>query len=122
MTPEKNPEVIFNKALEITDPDKQAEYMEQACAGDEKLRAEVEFLLKSHQQAGSFLERLELFVSVCQSVQHAHQKGIIHSDIKPSNVMVTLHDGQPVPKVIDFGIAIGCLFPRQHNLGGNQWI
>ena len=49
--------------------------------------------------------RLELFVSVCQAVQHAHQKGIIHRDIKPSNVMVTLHDGKPVPKVIDFGIA-----------------
>jgi serine/threonine protein kinase len=50
-------------------------------------------------------ERLELFISVCQAVQHAHQKGIIHRDIKPSNIMVTLHDGEPVPKVIDFGIA-----------------
>ena len=50
-------------------------------------------------------ERLELFVQVCQAVQHAHQKGIIHRDIKPSNVLVTLHDGVPVPKVIDFGIA-----------------
>ena len=50
-------------------------------------------------------ERLELFVPVCQAVQHAHQKGIIHRDIKPSNVLVTLHDGQPVPKVIDFGVA-----------------
>ena len=50
-------------------------------------------------------ERLELFVSVCQAVQHAHQKGIIHRDIKPSNVLVTLHDGTPVVKVIDFGIA-----------------
>jgi tetratricopeptide (TPR) repeat protein len=50
-------------------------------------------------------ERLELFVSVCQAVQHAHQKGIIHRDIKPSNVLVTLHDGTPVPKIIDFGIA-----------------
>src|SRR5262249_58548401 len=50
-------------------------------------------------------ERLELFISVCQAVQHAHQKGIIHRDIKPSNVMVTLHDGTPVPKIIDFGIA-----------------
>jgi serine/threonine protein kinase len=50
-------------------------------------------------------ERLELFVSVCQAVQHAHQKGIIHRDLKPSNVLVTLHDDRPVVKVIDFGIA-----------------
>ena len=50
-------------------------------------------------------ECLDLFIKVCQAIQHAHQKGIIHRDIKPSNVMVTLHDGVPVPKVIDFGIA-----------------
>jgi eukaryotic-like serine/threonine-protein kinase len=50
-------------------------------------------------------ERLELFVPVCQAIQHAHQKGVIHRDIKPSNVMVTLYDGKPVPKVIDFGVA-----------------
>src|SRR5499427_307951 len=50
-------------------------------------------------------QRLELFVAVCQAVQHAHQKGIIHRDIKPSNVLVALYDGQPVPKVIDFGVA-----------------
>jgi serine/threonine protein kinase len=50
-------------------------------------------------------ERLELFVPVCQAIQHAHQKGIIHRDIKPSNVMVTLYDGKPVPQVIDFGVA-----------------
>jgi serine/threonine protein kinase/WD40 repeat protein len=50
-------------------------------------------------------ERLDLFIKVCQAVQHAHQKGIIHRDIKPSNILVTLHDGVPVPKVIDFGIA-----------------
>jgi serine/threonine protein kinase len=50
-------------------------------------------------------ERLELFVSVCQAIQHAHQKGIIHRDIKPSNVLVTVHDRRPLVKVIDFGVA-----------------
>src|SRR5262249_3105068 len=50
-------------------------------------------------------QRLDLFLKVCQAIQHAHQKGIIHRDIKPSNIHVTLHDGVPVPKVIDFGIA-----------------
>src|SRR6266571_2913670 len=50
-------------------------------------------------------DRLDLFIKVCQAIQHAHQKGIIHRDIKPSNLLVTLHDGVPVPKVIDFGIA-----------------
>ncbi len=49
--------------------------------------------------------RLELFVAVCQAVQHAHQKGIIHRDLKPSNVMVTEVDSRPTPKVIDFGVA-----------------
>ncbi|HPF38002.1 MAG TPA: serine/threonine-protein kinase [Phycisphaerae bacterium] len=49
--------------------------------------------------------RLKLFAKVCNAIQHAHQKGIIHRDIKPGNVLVTLHDGVPVPKVIDFGIA-----------------
>ena len=50
-------------------------------------------------------DRLDLFVTVCQAVQHAHQKGVIHRDIKPSNVLVTAHDGKPVAKVIDFGVA-----------------
>jgi serine/threonine protein kinase len=50
-------------------------------------------------------QRLELFIPVCQAIQHAHQKGIIHRDIKPSNVLVTMYDDKPVPKVIDFGVA-----------------
>jgi len=230
MTSKKNAEEIFSKAVELTDSEEQAAYLEQACGGDEKLRAQVETLLKWHTEAGDFLEvpvvdpdvtletsavtegsgavigrykllerigeggmatvymaeqkrplrrrvalkiiklgmdtkqviarfeaerqalammdhpniakvldagatetgrpyfvmelvrgvpitefcdsnhlipreRLELFISVCQAVQHAHQKGIIHRDIKPTNILVTLHDGEPVVKVIDFGIA-----------------
>jgi serine/threonine protein kinase/WD40 repeat protein len=50
-------------------------------------------------------QRLELFIPVCNAIQHAHQKGIIHRDLKPSNVLVQMFDGRPVPKVIDFGIA-----------------
>ena len=71
-------------------------------------------------------QRLELFVPVCQAVQHAHQKGIIHRDLKPSNVLVALHDGRPVPKVIDFGVAKATqsrltektLFTEYHQLVG----
>ncbi|MBX7106338.1 MAG: protein kinase [Gemmataceae bacterium] len=50
-------------------------------------------------------ERLELFIPVCQAVQHAHQKGLIHRDLKPSNILVALYDGKPIAKVIDFGVA-----------------
>src|ERR1039457_3830692 len=57
------------------------------------------------QHSLSTRERLDLFMQVCQAVQHAHQKGIIHRDLKPSNILVTQLDGLPVPKVIDFGIA-----------------
>ncbi|MBL8854822.1 MAG: protein kinase [Planctomycetaceae bacterium] len=53
----------------------------------------------------SLRDRLQLFIPVCQAVQHAHQKGIIHRDLKPSNILVCLYDGKPVPKVIDFGLA-----------------
>jgi WD40 repeat protein len=53
----------------------------------------------------SLRQRLELFIPVCQAVQHAHQKGVIHRDLKPSNILVTEHEGVAVPKVIDFGIA-----------------
>ncbi|HUG20054.1 MAG TPA: serine/threonine-protein kinase, partial [Planctomycetaceae bacterium] len=50
-------------------------------------------------------ERLELFVPICQAVQHAHQKGIIHRDLKPSNILIARYDDKPVPKIIDFGVA-----------------
>jgi len=70
-------------------------------------------------------ERLELFMEVCQAVQHAHQKGVIHRDLKPSNILVTVKDDRAVPKVIDFGVAKATqarltektLFTRL-----NQWI
>jgi eukaryotic-like serine/threonine-protein kinase len=50
-------------------------------------------------------QRLELFIHVCEGVQHAHQKAIIHRDLKPTNILVTEVDGKPVPKIIDFGVA-----------------
>src|SRR5262249_7196792 len=50
-------------------------------------------------------QRLELFITICQAVQHAHHKGIIHRDLKPSNILVVMHDTTPVVKVIDFGVA-----------------
>jgi hypothetical protein len=50
-------------------------------------------------------QRLKLFIQVCHALQHAHQKSIIHRDVKPSNILVALHDGVPMPMVIDFGIA-----------------
>lgn len=50
-------------------------------------------------------ERLELFLQVCEGVQHAHHKAVIHRDLKPSNVLITIVDGKPLPKTIDFGLA-----------------
>jgi serine/threonine protein kinase/tetratricopeptide (TPR) repeat protein len=58
-------------------------------------------------QCLSIRKRLELFIQVCHAVQHAHQKGIIHGDIKPSNILVAEQDGGPVAKLIDFGLATG---------------
>ncbi|MCG3131280.1 MAG: Serine/threonine-protein kinase PknD [Phycisphaerae bacterium] len=71
-------------------------------------------------------QRLELFRDICHAVEHAHQKGVIHRDIKPSNVLVSVADGQPLPKVIDFGIAKATaapltdktLFTEMHQLIG----
>jgi len=57
------------------------------------------------QNSLSVRQRLDLFIQICHAIQHAHQKGIVHGDIKPSNILVTLHDNLPVPKVIDFGIS-----------------
>ena len=56
-------------------------------------------------------QRIDLFIPVCLAVQHAHQKGIIHRDLKPSNVLVGVYDGQPVAKVIDFGVAKALFTP-----------
>ncbi|MBL8823008.1 MAG: serine/threonine protein kinase [Planctomycetia bacterium] len=50
-------------------------------------------------------QRLELFIPICQAIQHAHQKGIVHRDLKPANILVTQVDGVPTPKIIDFGLA-----------------
>ena len=50
-------------------------------------------------------ERLRLFIAICRAVEHAHQKGIIHRDLKPSNILVNQQDGEPTPRIIDFGIA-----------------
>ncbi|MBK1881315.1 serine/threonine protein kinase [Luteolibacter pohnpeiensis] len=55
----------------------------------------------------SHRDRLRLFIPVCNAVQHAHQKSVIHRDLKPSNILVSEVDGRPVPKIIDFGIAMG---------------
>ncbi|QJE95125.1 serine/threonine protein kinase [Luteolibacter luteus] len=69
----------------------------------------------------SCAQRLELFVLVCNAVQHAHQKGIIHRDIKPSNVIVTRQDGENVPKIIDFGIAKSDAIPGRSITAHDQF-
>jgi eukaryotic-like serine/threonine-protein kinase len=57
------------------------------------------------ERKASIPERLKLFVAVCHAIQHAHQKGVLHRDIKPANILVSMEEGEPVPKVIDFGVA-----------------
>ncbi len=57
------------------------------------------------EQSLSTEERVQLFIEICHAVQHAHQKGIIHRDLKPSNILITINDGEAMPKVIDFGVA-----------------
>lgn len=59
----------------------------------------------------SVRQRLELFTQVCEAIQHAHTKGVIHRDIKPNNVLVSMRDGRPVAKVIDFGIVKATVTP-----------
>jgi serine/threonine protein kinase len=67
----------------------------------------------------SVAERIELFIPVCQAVQHAHQKAILHRDLKPSNILVAEVDGKPVPKVIDFGIAKALGTPNEAAFQGS---
>ncbi len=65
----------------------------------------ISFTQYCDQEKLTLKDRLELFIEVCNAVQHAHQKGVVHRDLKPSNVLIALYDGKPVPKVIDFGVA-----------------
>ena len=125
---------IFLHAVEQVSPGDWPRYLDGACDGGEQ-RQEVEMLLAAHQQnvdladqarrpyfvmelvhgvpltkfcedsRFTLRQRLELLIPVCHAIQHAHQKGIIHRDIKPNNVLVTMYDDKPVPKVIDFGVA-----------------
>ncbi|MDH5834118.1 serine/threonine-protein kinase [Luteimonas kalidii] len=62
--------------------------------------------------------RLELFIQVCEGVQHAHQKGVIHRDLKPGNLLVDEVDGRPRPKIIDFGIATASSLSGAHEIAG----
>lgn len=50
-------------------------------------------------------QRIELFIEVCQAIHHAHQKGVVHRDVKPSNILISQENSKPIPKVIDFGVA-----------------
>jgi serine/threonine protein kinase len=121
---------VFDQALEIDTLAERQAYLDAACAGQQisdaphssfiphppSFRAGRPYFVMElvqglpltqfcDERGLSLRQRLELFIPVCQAVQHAHQKGIIHRDLKPTNVLVALYDGKPVPKVIDFGVA-----------------
>ena len=68
----------------------------------------------------SINERLEIMISICRGVEHAHRKQIIHRDLKPSNILVAEIDGRPVPKIIDFGIAESLDHPRSNRTSGSE--
>jgi eukaryotic-like serine/threonine-protein kinase len=69
-------------------------------------------------------QRLELFIKVCEGVQHAHQKAIIHRDLKPPNILVTEVDGKPMPRIIDFGLAkaVGAELPAEAMTRAGDWV
>jgi serine/threonine protein kinase len=75
----------------------------------------VPFTAYCDQQRLSLNARLRLFIHVCEAVQHAHYKGIVHRDLKPSNILICTHQDQPVPKVIDFGVAKAMHQPLTEN-------
>jgi serine/threonine protein kinase/tetratricopeptide (TPR) repeat protein len=99
------------QALELLDHPSIAKVLDAGSTGDGRPYFVMEYVpgipitRYCDEKQMSFRERIALFLQVCHAIQHAHQKGIIHRDVKPGNVIVTEHDGVAVPKVIDFGVA-----------------